>query len=315
MPAGGINIYCMPPFDTMALVHDVGLGAFDAKYKIGFWQWELSSFPVEAESVFELVDEVWTISEFIAKSIRGATSKPVKVIPLPFENPISSGANRNHFGIPENAYAYYFAFDGASFISRKNPLGTIDAFQRAFPEKGDSRVCLVIKTMGMKDDSLWRECLRRSMIDPRIIILNKVYSRDELYSLMCSIDCFVSLHRAEGFGRLIAEAIVAEKQVIASKYSGSMDFLNEENAYLVDGVEIKLLPGDYHFYKRSEWFEPDIDCAAACFSKAFSDKREMNMEGLEVASRRFKSRYNLDVTGCSIKENLVSVFESISDVN
>lgn len=315
LPPNGINIYCMPPFDTMALVHDVGVGVFDAKYKIGFWQWELSSFPREAESVFELVDEVWTISEFVASSLRDATKKPVKVIPLPFENQLDAIADRNYFGLPDKSFIYYFAFDGASFISRKNPMGVIEAFQKAFPDKSDDRVCLVIKTMSMNSDSLWRECLRRSMSDFRIKILDEVYSREKLSSLMNSIDCFVSLHRAEGFGRLIAEALIAEKQVIASEYSGNMDYLKPENALLVSGTILELLPGDYHFYKDSKWFDPDLDSAVESFIKAYRARGDLGKAQRSKASRDFKQAYNLNSTGDSIRNNLIEIYKKLFNVS
>ncbi|MDE1182983.1 glycosyltransferase family 4 protein [Paraburkholderia sp.] len=256
-----VTIFCMPAFDTLALLHDFGPYPFTTGYRIGLWQWELQEFPDEAMAAFSLVDEIWTISEHAALSFRKKTDKPVHVIPLPVASDLITPVARSTFGIPEDAFLFGFAFDGASFIARKNPLALVEAFQRAFP-KSDTSVCLLIKAMNSQNESIWKECLYRADTDPRIVVVDEVLSRGEANGLLNACDCIVSLHRAEGFGRVMAEALYMGKPVITSRYSGPLDFVTDDTAYLVDGDLVDIKPDDYPFWKGNRWFQPDIQQAA-----------------------------------------------------
>jgi glycosyltransferase involved in cell wall biosynthesis len=268
-----LNIFCMPAFDTLALLFDVGVKPFENTVNIGFWQWELSRFPEEAKAAFDLVHEVWTISNFAAESLAKSTNKVVRVIPLPVKEFTPANLGRADFGIPIDSFMFFFAFDGSSFISRKNPLGVIEAFQRAFP-KHHKDVVLVIKTMGIGNNLLWKECMRKAFADPRIILFDEVMEKGKLLALMKSCNTVISLHRSEGFGRLMAEAFLLEKPVIVSNYSGNLDYTNDSNSYLVDGSLVPVFKEDYPFSKGQVWFEPDLDYAAEILRSVVSEESE-----------------------------------------
>jgi glycosyltransferase involved in cell wall biosynthesis len=290
-----ITIFCMPAFDTLALLHDFGPYPFTTGYRIGLWQWELQDFPTEAIAAFSLVDEIWTISQHAAASFKKKTNKPVYVIPLPIFSELITPVQRSTYGIPEDAFLFGFAFDGASFIARKNPLALIEAFQRAFP-KTDKSVYLLIKAMNSQNESVWKECLYRADTDPRIVIIDKVLSRGETNGLLNACDCIVSLHRAEGFGRVMAEALYLGKPVIASRYSGPLDFMSDKTAYLVNGDMVDIKPDDYPFWTGNRWFQPDIQFAAEEMRKVKGNRQEREAK---AAAGRISIRANYSLESCA----------------
>ena len=287
--------YCMPAFDTPTLLNKVGPRAFTSRRRIGFWQWELEHFPPEAKNAMSLVDEIWCHSEHSAKAFRRATDKPVIKVPLPVSVPQVDAAPRSRFGLPADAFIVFTSFDGASAIARKNPFGAIRAFQAAFPRRQQS-ARLVIKAMNTKRDLLWRECLRYADGDARILVLDEVMDRPAYYGLLKACDVVLSLHRAEGFGRLMADSMAFGIPAIASAYSGNLDFMEGDNSWLVDGRLIPVLAGDYAFYRGQRWFEPDIDAAATALVDCFGDPDKRRSRG-QAARMTMSERYSLEACG------------------
>ncbi len=292
---GDVMIYVMPAFDTLTLLNKVGPSAFSARRKIGFWQWELERFPPPARMAMELVDEIWCHSEHSARAFRDATDKPVIKVPLPVMVPELPRVSRSNFGLEDDSFVVFTSFDGASSISRKNPLGAILAFQTAFPRETHHKARLIVKAMNVNDDSLWRECVRKASQDRRIIIRNTVIDRLEYYELLQCCDVVLSLHRAEGFGRLMAEAMALGIPVVASAYSGNMDFMNSTNSWLVSGETLPVLLGDYPFYQDQIWFEPDIGSAAEALRDCASNAEKR--EQFVIAAKQTINRYSTQNCG------------------
>jgi glycosyltransferase involved in cell wall biosynthesis len=280
-----IAFFVMPAFDTMTLLNKIGATAFTARRRIGFWQWELDRFPTQSLFAFNLVDEIWCHSEHAARSLRGATATPVHKVPLPVSVPEPKATSRSRFGIPDDAFVFFTSFDGSSYIARKNPLGTILAFQEAFPRGAtELNVSLIVKAMNTNNDPLWRECLRKTANDRRITIIDNVLDHSEYYELMRNCDAVISLHRAEGFGRLMAEAMAMGIPVIASRYSGNLDFMTDDNSWLIDGDLVPILPGDYPFHHGQNWLEPSIREAAGALRECATD--EAKRRRLAAAGKR-----------------------------
>jgi glycosyltransferase involved in cell wall biosynthesis len=300
-----VTIFCMPAFDTLALLHDFGPYPFTTGYRIGLWQWELETFPDEAVAAFSLVDEIWTISQHAARSFRKITSKPVRVIPLPVSSDLITPIQRTAYGIPEDAFLFGFAFDGASFIARKNPLALIEAFQRAFP-KSDHSVYLLVKAMNSQSESVWKECQYRADTDPRIVIVDQVVSRGEANGLLNACDCIVSLHRAEGFGRVMAEALYMGKPVVTSRYSGPLDFVSDDNAYLVDGELVDIKPDDYPFWKHNQWFQPDIQAAADAMRRVRDNRDERDAKAA-AGQAGIRTHYSLQACARFISQRFQEI--------
>jgi hypothetical protein len=303
------NIFCLPAFDMLGLIFDYGLEIFTSCINIGIWQWELSSFPKEANFSFELVHSIMSISHFSAKSIQKNTDKRVKSLFLPVIKESFIKKERSFFNLPKNDFLYYFSFDGGSFINRKNPLSIIEAFQRSFKTK--SNVGLVIKVMNApKNSDLWNECLRRINSDKRIFIIDTTLERSDFLALLDNIDVVVSLHRAEGFGRLMAEAFLYNKTSISSAYSGNLEYMTDENTYLVEGNTIPLFPNDYLFSANKEWFQPDINHAAYLMNYAYENREENNKKAA-IGKNYIENIHCLLNTGNQIKEELQNILNII----
>ena len=241
----------------------LGKDLFADRYNIGYWSWELSHFPEAWHPSLQLVDEVWAPSRFIEQAIADKTSSPVIRMPLAVDFPEPNGVHREAFGLPEDRFLFLFFFDFTSYVHRKNPHAVIRAFLQAFPDLSDTRVGLVIKMNGMglrpKEYQAFLESI--DCEDPRIILIDKVLTDRETKSLVKLCDCFLSLHRSEGFGRGLAEAMYLGKPVIATGYSGNLDFTNAHNSCLVDYQLIPVREDEYPFGKGQKWADPDIEHA------------------------------------------------------
>ena len=180
----------------------------------------------------------------------------------------------------------------------------VPAFQKAFP-KGQSDVQLIIKMMNSRVDMTeYRELMRTAAEDLRIVVIDLFLTRDDMLALINTADVFVSLHRSEGFGRVIAECMLMGKPVISTNYSGSVDFAFEGTAYVVDGPIIPLKKGDYCEYEGQFWMDPDVDLAANAMQKCMEDRTktaEMALRGqmhvrkhhsINVIGERYKTRLN-----------------------
>jgi glycosyltransferase involved in cell wall biosynthesis len=287
---GETIFYVMPAFDTQALFFEYGRDFFSGGKRIGFWQWELSEFPREAVYAFNLVDEIWCHSLHSLSAFEGiASDKKIIRVPLPVSVP-NILCEENPGKILPTIFTFFSSFDGSSGIARKNPLAVIDSFQRAFP-RAEKDVRLILKVMRQKNTSLWRECLSRISIDSRILIIDESLDRSEYYKLLRGADAVISLHRAEGFGRLMAEAMAYGIPVIASNYSGNLDYMNSENSWLVPGDVIPVLKGDYPFHDGKKWFSVDIGEAAKMMRECRESSTLRSQKGL-LAKIKIEQEYS-----------------------
>jgi glycosyltransferase involved in cell wall biosynthesis len=223
--------------------------------------WELSRYPDEWLAGLSEMDEIWAPSSFIAKALDGRIDKPVIHMPVALELAAPAPMPRSRFNLPAGRFLFFFAFDFLSFIERKNPQAAIAAFRLAFPEQG--RAGLVLKCMNgaVVPDKL--AAFRAELADdPDIFLIEETLSREDTLALIASTDAVISLHRSEGLGLLIAEAMLLGKPVIATDYSASRDFLSEETGYPVRYRLIPVGEGCYPFAEGQVWAEPDIDHAA-----------------------------------------------------
>jgi glycosyltransferase involved in cell wall biosynthesis len=246
--------------------------------RIGQWYWELSRTPDYWTRAIDLVDEIWAGSVFCAEAFQNSTTKGVHVIPplvADWTHRPTKEARRAFPNLPPEAYVFMAIFDFASGTRRKNPQGMIAAFTAAFPPIDRDRPYLVLKYHGTKYDLRAAADIEKSAAkDPHIILMDGVFPDDKLYDLKDACDCYVSLHRAEGFGLNIAEAMLAEKPVICTGYSGNLDFTNEQNSFLVSYRLTKLNPGDYYHSEGQEWAEPDFDDAVSDMQLVYQNREQ-----------------------------------------
>jgi glycosyltransferase involved in cell wall biosynthesis len=267
-----------PAFDIVAVNADelpdfferLGEGYFEGR-RIGIWGWETNSIPARWQRAFGLVDEIWVYSRFMAENI-GASS-PVPVIALP--PPVHTAAEpiaATRLGVPEG-FLFLFVFDYLSTVQRKNPVGLIEAFKLAFAHREGPQ--LLIKTINgplrplSEEELLWAAHGRED-----IHVIDRSLAPGDLNGLMAGCDCYVSLHRAEGLGLTIAEAMALGKPAIATGYSGNLDFMNEDNSYLVDYVIGRVGPECEIYPPEGEWAEPNIEHAAELMRRVLADPDE-----------------------------------------
>jgi glycosyltransferase involved in cell wall biosynthesis len=266
-PAAGtpfdINLLCVNADTTSAFARHADPSFFVDRHTIGYWFWEVDPLPAVMHGAFDHVDEVWTATEYVAGIVRTAAAgrKPVFIVPLPLVAPHRSGVfTREQLGLPDR-FVFLFVFDFLSVMERKNPLGAIEAFCAAFAP-GEGPV-LVLKSINGDACVSQLERLRRAAAHRSDIILRDGYvSADEKNALLAACDCYLSLHRAEGLGLTLAEAMALGKPAIATGYSGNRHFMTDDNSFLVE-YRLANASGDCAPYPPgARWAEPDLDHAA-----------------------------------------------------
>jgi glycosyltransferase involved in cell wall biosynthesis len=221
-----VNIVAVNADQLRNFARHVGSGFFEGRYTIGVWAWELDEFPDVWSDAFSMVDEIWASSEFSRCAFAGATTKPVFTFPLPVLPPRPRpGLNRAGLGLPDG-FIFHFAFDFLSGVERKNPSGLIKAFTAAFAPGGGPT--LVLKAVnGDQRLAQLEELKLLAAKRPDIVVIDRYLDHEANATLMDACDCYVSLHRSEGFGLSMAEAMALGKPVIATAYSGNLDFMDD----------------------------------------------------------------------------------------
>jgi glycosyltransferase involved in cell wall biosynthesis len=303
----GINLVHLnadTAFFDYLLLRDRGI---ERGYTIGYWAWELAKFPEEWRSSFVFVQEVWVATRFAYEAIAPATTKPVFLMPpavtIPAPEP---GLKRADFGLPDDKFIFYFSFDFRSYTSRKNPRAAIAAFRRAFPHS-DAPVCLVLKTIGSAWKPEERDALNETVRDdPRIRVIDQELARPRAIALVALADCFVSLHRSEGFGRGPAEAMLLGKPVIVTDYSGTRDFATAETALLVGCELVPVGKDEYPGADGQVWAEPDIDEAAAAMRRIAGDRPLAERLG-RAGRARIRELYDPHVVGARYLDRFAAI--------
>ncbi|WP_208279109.1 glycosyltransferase [Massilia oculi] len=270
-----INVFCFPVLEHARYIAEHGLTKVTGHYNIGYWPWEISHWPSQWSHLFSLVDEVWASSAYTQNSILSSTTKPVLFMPMAVEVASTRRLTRKNFGLPEHKFLFYFAFDLKSSSRRKNPEACISAFLKAFPTS--DKVGLVIKVLKPSTTNKeWSALEKLAQKDKRIYIICETLERGDLIDLYAACDCFISLHRAEGFGRNIAEAMILGKPVVVTDYSGNQSFATIENSLPVDYKLIRIEVGDYPHVTNGTWAEPNTNSAATAMKTIFSDQELSN---------------------------------------
>ena len=240
------------------------------KYIIGFWFWELSSTPWRWKLLNKLVDEIWVNSDFVMNSFGNHTNK-VSKIPFYIELNINKKFTREYFNLPENKFIFIFSFDFLSHFERKNPVAVVNAFLKSFKDNSD--MYLIIKSInGEKKPHEYSKLLKFANFSKNIEVRDQLFSFSEQSALISVCDCYVSLHRSEGLGLGMAEAMYLGKPVIATNYSGNLEFMNHKNSCLVNFKIVPVKKEDYIYTKDQYWADPDIEHASFLMRKIVSNE-------------------------------------------
>lgn len=266
------NIFCLTGFDTVHVYLEKGRQLFANRYNIGWWPWELPVWPGQWCSAFDLIDEVWAATTYTQLMYKQSTAKPVTLMPLPVSVARVVSVSRQELGLSEDIFLYLYIFDSNSYLDRKNPQAVVKAFIKAFA-KDNTQVGLVLKTMNSNPDNPeWQAFQRQCQKDERIVLVEKTLDREKVLGLIDACDGYISLHRAEGFGRTLAEAMLFGKPVIATDFSGNTDFVNQQTGFPVKWRKKAVKVGEYPFItekSKAFWAEPNISHAAEQMQAVF----------------------------------------------
>ncbi len=309
-PIYDINLICANADQTFQIEHLLGKPFYRERYNIGYWFWELEHFPPQWAGAFAQYDEIWVASRFVQQAIRLNTSKPVSLIPVAIEVDDSPAHRRTDLGLPEDAYVVLYMFDTLGTFARKNPCGVIEAFKQAFSEtEREHDVRLVIKGINLADAPAETAEMRQRLHEVNGILIEQQLSREETNALIHHCDAYLSLHRSEGFGLTMAEAMYLGKPVIATAYSGNMDFMTEENSYLVPYQPVTLQQHHGLYEQDNQWADPDIHAAAELLRAVYANPEQAKSTGRRAA-QHIRDHYSTAVIGQKISERIAAIQSS-----
>jgi glycosyltransferase involved in cell wall biosynthesis len=285
-----INLVCVNADQVPVFLAQGGRAKLSGRYNVASWWWELPEFPDAWRSSFAPFDEVWAGTQFIATALSAKSPIPVVYVPPVVSVGAVREGRKSDFGWRHDETVFLFMFDYRSVVARKNPVGAAEAFRRAFPA-GDEPVRLVLKSINADADRAGRQQVRAAAAgDPRIELIDRYLDRREKNEMLAAADAYVSLHRSEGFGYTLAEAMALGKPVVGTAWSGPADYLTEANGYPV-GFDLVELDEDHGPYAIGQsWAEPDLDDAAAALRQVHSQPGEAARRG-EQASADILAKY------------------------
>ncbi|MBE9640233.1 glycosyltransferase [Salipiger mangrovisoli] len=291
--------------ESIPLAYAYQPDVFSGAYNIGYFFWELD-MPAYCHYLgMSLLDEIWVSTDYGLRIYKpGAEGKPVVNVGMCYEEhpDITRAAARAfveaRFGFDASHHVCLVAFDSFSFVQRKNPVAVLEAFQQAFAGVPEAR--LVVKTQNRTkvfdpvQVALWSRVDEIIAGDPRIVVMNETLSYRDLLQLKAGSDCYISLHKSEGWGFGMIEAMALKVPVICTAYSGNMDFCSDETAWLVGYEEVPLEQGDYIFVRDgSLWAEPSV-AEAARQLRAARDNPQASRDKAEAAYSHIRENFSVD---------------------
>lgn len=294
-----VNMICVNADELPHFISDAGAAFLTDRYNIGIWAWEVERFPDDMARNAGLLDEIWGISHYTADAIAPFVSRVVRPFLPPVPPPVTGRFDRADLGIPDG-YLVLFAFDFDSIFERKNPLGVIDAFTRAFTA-GEGPI-LVLKSVNGDRHPAELERLRAAATGrDDILIVDGYLEHTQFFALIELCDVYVSLHRAEGFGLTMAQAMSLGKPVVATGYSANSEFMSEENGCLVPYRLVPVAERCSPYPTTARWADPDVAEAARMLRRLFEHPREARAKG-ERARRDMSRVFSVEARADVMKQ-------------
>jgi glycosyltransferase involved in cell wall biosynthesis len=301
-PVTIINVAPQPSFSVA--YERSGLLRRAGVYRIAYWAWELDSIPEEWVELAPLIDAIWAPTGFVANAFRQRMPVPVHEVLPGVELSEIESVTKTDLGIPEANYVFLFMFDMCSQMVRKNPLGLIRAFRATFG-RSDNATLVIKVSRGRSHPEALSE-LEQAAGEEGVIVLDEVLSRAHSLGFIQMCDCFVSLHRAEGFGLCLAEAMLMGKPVIATNYSGNLAFMHRGNSLLVDYRLTEIVEDNPIYKKGNHWAEPSIAHAAKLMRYCYDNPEEAAALGA-TGQAEMKQKLSLKAAGQRMAEQLATV--------
>jgi len=257
-----VNLLVVNADQTVRVLDEAGPAFRAGRRTVGLWAWEVPELPSYFAEAFRAVDEVWAFSSFVVELLRRSAPCPVNLIPMPVAPPAGAAPDRGRFGLGDDEVVFLFIYDYNSIFERKNPLGLLEAYRRAFGAAAGTRLVLKCINADGHPDAHARVVAAAAGRDD-VTIIDRYLPVGDKNALLASCDVYVSLHRSEGFGITCAEAMGLGKPVVATRWSGSADYLHPAHSFPVDAELVAVGPGNDPYPATSQWADPDLDQAAA----------------------------------------------------
>jgi glycosyltransferase involved in cell wall biosynthesis len=304
------NLICLNADVLPSFAAEVGVEFFARRHSIGFWFWETDVFRSDDRAALRLLDEVWVASDYVRGAIEPEADIPVRVVPVPLGVPSGPFLSRAELDLPDG-FLFCCVFD---FVSgeRKNPSAVVDAFAQAFvPGEGPTLVLKSINGQERKPRSLAALRAAASGRDD-VIVRDGFVSPAERDSYLDACDCYVSLHRSEGLGLTMAEAMALGKPVVATGYSGNLAFMDERNSHLVP-YRLVDVPEDWWAHEPgAQWAEPDVAAAAVLMRQVWEDQGTAGALGA-LARVDVLERFSVERTADAVTAHLADAPRSRHD--
>lgn len=299
------NVIHLDPPASRDIDHHHGPAFRAEKYNIAYWAWELTEFPDAWVPACAYFDEIWCPSDFARDAIAMKVSLPVITMPhaIAFNRP--SGDLRGRFKLPAGKFLFLVLYDLNSYSERKNPGAVISAFRRS--GLAGPGAALVIKVHNVRGNESDMQALQAAVADlSGTVIISETLARDEVYLLEAACDCYVSLHRSEGFGLAVAECMYLGKPVISTDWSATTEFVNAGNGCPVNST-LRKLDRNYGPYAKGQiWAEADVEHAAHWMRQLAGDAAMVARLGA-AARTTIESRYSPAVIGARYRRRLENI--------
>lgn len=300
-----INVIHINPYELGMAYLEMDHSVWDYRYNIAYWLWELEEFPEEWTPCFHCLNEIWAPSEFICNAIRKKTTLPVKCMPYHVDVVIHQEYGRSDFQLPKDKFLFLMMYDHSSCMERKNPIGVMQAFMQAF-NKEDNKVGLVIKINNpVKEDIEKINSIMNGY--QNIYFIQETLNRDQVNSLIQCVDVVVSLHRAEGFGLVLAEAMLLGTPTIATNWSSNTEFMNSDVSCMVDYKLITIEQDMPPFQAGNRWADPDIGQAAEYMRKLYEEP-EFYQQKADSAKTYIKKELSMKRVSGRMEERLKEIY-------
>lgn len=284
------------------------------RYTIGYWIWEQSKIAPELHEHFYKVDEIWTATRFCQQAFAGVRPIPVKVIPYPIQVQTTRKFTKHELGVDGDRPVFLFSFSVQSLEARKNSLGLIEAFRRAFPKDTPNSPVLLLKALHLDTAPDLAPVLEDRLSQVNGILMDDSLTRQEMNNLLGSVDCYISLHRSEGFGLGMAESMALGVPVIATHFSGNTDFMTRDNSFPVryDLIPVtddlfQYEPDRAYMYQRGQlWADPDLDHAAELMQTVISNPA-LAQERARLGQKTIQDHFSPQAVADLIRKRITAI--------
>jgi glycosyltransferase involved in cell wall biosynthesis len=271
--SGGVWIIHANPPELRLICWRLSHAEFRHRYLIGYWAWELPELSDSWIEAIQTFHELWAPSQFVAAALLSSPAPPPKVRVMPHPTRCVAGVapDRGRFNLNEGAFAILVSFDLKSTLARKNPAAALRAYVEAFSPTDNA--VLFVKILS----SEYSIAMLHDIADPYkhrsdIRFITETLSDGEMLALIATVDVVLSLHRSEGYGMVLAEAMALGVCVVATGWSGNMDFMDEQSAMLVPYTLVPAVdPQGQYCVPGSLWAEPDVHAAAQALRRLYAD--------------------------------------------